>query len=59
MKLNVKSSSGPERKKRKTQCPECGSSSIEWKMTLEGLRHGYVCRDCGYTGEVVLETEAP
>ena len=44
--------------KRVTTCPECGSTSIEWKMTLEGLRHAYVCSECGYTGEVVLETEA-
>lgn len=58
MKLNVKKGSGPEKAGKVTTCPECGSTSIEWRMTLEGLRHAYMCNDCGYTGEVVLETEA-
>lgn len=58
MKLKVKRPKGPGRGRTATTCPECGSTSIEWKMTLEGLRHAYVCNECGYTGEVVLETEA-
>ncbi|UCC93959.1 MAG: hypothetical protein JSW25_04650 [Thermoplasmata archaeon] len=58
MKLNVKSKGGPVKSDKVTTCPECGSTSIEWKMTLDGLRHAYVCNDCDYTGEVVLETDA-
>lgn len=57
MKLNVLKKKGPRRTKKVIKCPECSSTGIEWRMTLDGLRHAYVCPDCGYTGEVVLETE--
>jgi predicted RNA-binding Zn-ribbon protein involved in translation (DUF1610 family) len=55
VKLNVKRSKVQEPTKRVTQCPDCGSGRIEWKMSLESLRHDYVCPACGYQGTVVLE----
>lgn len=41
---------------RMTSCPKCGSTGIEWKLTLEGGRHSYVCPDCGYSNAMVIET---
>lgn len=56
VKLNVKRSNVQGPAKRITQCPECGSGAIEWKLSIESLRHDYVCPECGYQGTVVLET---
>jgi predicted RNA-binding Zn-ribbon protein involved in translation (DUF1610 family) len=57
MKLDVKKAKGPSKARRITVCPECGSTSIEWKLALEVVRHAYVCRDCNYVGTMVLKTE--
>jgi rubredoxin len=58
MKLTERKPDKPPGKARRvTKCPECGSLRIEWKLTLEGGRHSYVCPDCGYSHAMVLEID--
>lgn len=61
LKLNKRKKEDDRGKATKvTTCLECGSPSVEWKLTLEeGIRHAYVCNECGHTGDVVLEREVP
>ncbi|NIP36243.1 MAG: hypothetical protein GWN18_14955 [Thermoplasmata archaeon] len=59
MKLNVRKEGKPSKPRKVTTCPECGSRAIEWKLSLDTLRHDYVCPDCGYQGTVLLETSSP
>jgi len=57
MKLNVKRPQGSGPPKKITQCPACGYKGIEWKLSRENLHHTYVCRDCGYEGDIILEMD--
>ena len=56
MRLKVRKGDAPGPERRVTQCPDCGSDRIEWKLSLEGVRHTYVCPECGYDDPFVLET---
>jgi predicted RNA-binding Zn-ribbon protein involved in translation (DUF1610 family) len=40
-------------------CPKCGSANIFKSTGMDGwlLPPLYLCKDCGYTGRVVLEVE--
>ncbi len=40
-------------------CPRCGSKNIKIASKLDGwlTPERYVCNDCGYIGQIVLEVE--
>ena len=34
-------------------CPKCGSTNIEWVLPQTWSK--WECRDCGYTGALIIE----
>jgi predicted RNA-binding Zn-ribbon protein involved in translation (DUF1610 family) len=38
-------------------CPACGSTSIEANTLLGIAGNGYLCKSCGYSGEIIIEQD--
>ena len=36
-------------------CPRCGSSNVQWYLPQDSSR--WECKDCGYLGPLIIESE--